>query len=50
MKIIYLAAGCFWGVEAFYKKINGIIETEVGYANGNGKPITYDEVVTGTTG
>lgn len=31
---IYLAAGCFWGTEAFFKKIDGIEDVEVGYANG----------------
>lgn len=33
-KDIYLAGGCFWGVEAYYQRVTGIIETEVGYANG----------------
>lgn len=50
MKTIYLAAGCFWGVEAFFKRIDGVMSTEVGYANGNGKAVTYDDVVTGQTG
>ena len=31
---IYLAGGCFWGLEHYLAKINGVIETEVGYANG----------------
>ncbi len=41
---IYLAGGCFWGVEAFFKKLPGIIDTEVGYANGNTKNPTYEDV------
>lgn len=39
---IYLAGGCFWGVEAYYKKINGIVATQVGYANGNGDETNYE--------
>ena len=31
---IYLAGGCFWGVQAYMKKLPGVIETETGYANG----------------
>ncbi len=34
MKTIYLAGGCFWGVEHFFSLAKGIINTEVGYANG----------------
>lgn len=47
---IYLAGGCFWGEEAFMKKLPGIYDTEVGYANGTTKKPTYTEVCTGTTG
>lgn len=43
-KIIYIAGGCFWGVEAYYKKLKGIISTKVGYANGITKKPTYSEV------
>ena len=55
-KEIYLAGGCFWGVEKFFAKIEGITATEVGYANGNPQTLkdpqnpTYEEVYTGTTG
>ena len=34
-KVIYIAGGCFWGVEMYYKKLKGVINTEVGYANGD---------------
>ena len=44
MKTIYLAGGCFWGVEAYYKKIKGVTDTQVGYANGNYPNPTYQEV------
>lgn len=44
MKTIYLAGGCFWGVEAYYKKLKGVTDTQVGYANGNYPNPTYQEV------
>lgn len=34
MKTIYLAGGCFWGLQKFLDQFDGIVETEVGYANG----------------
>lgn len=50
MKTIVVAGGCFWGVEAYMLKINGIVETKVGYANGTKKYPTYKEVCLGNTG
>lgn len=50
MKEIYFAGGCFWGTEHYLKQINGVISTEVGYANGNTDSPTYEEVYTDTTG
>ncbi len=50
MKEIVLAAGCFWGVEAYFSKIKGVVKTEVGYANGNTENPTYDEVCHMNTG
>jgi peptide-methionine (S)-S-oxide reductase len=50
MKIIVVAGGCFWGVEAYMSKINGIVETKVGYANGTKKDPTYEEVCLRNTG
>lgn len=49
MKIIYLAGGCFWGTEAYFKIIKGVVETSVGYANGLTKNPTYKSVCKGDT-
>ena len=44
MKEIYLAGGCFWGMQKFIDQFNGIIETEVGYANGPDNAPDYEAV------
>ena len=49
-KVIYLAGGCFWGVEAFISRLKGVNQTEVGYANGRDLAPTYEKVCTGKTG
>lgn len=45
-----LAAGCFWGVEEFYRKMDGVISTETGYIGGSSKNPKYDDVSAGKTG
>jgi peptide-methionine (S)-S-oxide reductase len=44
------AAGCFWGVEEEYRKLNGVIATAVGYTAGHTTNPTYREVCNKTTG
>lgn len=50
MKEIYFAGGCFWGTQHYFKQIDGVVETTVGYANGHTSAPTYEEVYTDTTG
>lgn len=45
---IYLAGGCFWGVQKFLDQFDGIIETEVGYANGATSYPSYEDVCHGS--
>ncbi len=50
MKEIHLAGGCFWGAEHYFKSIEGVRKTEVGFANGHLDSPTYEQVYTDTTG
>ena len=50
MKEIYLAGGCFWGTEHYFKQVRGVISTTAGYANGNTENPTYEQVYTDSTG
>jgi len=47
MKKIYVAGGCFWGVEAYFKQLKGIINTSVGYIDGNISNPSYEMVCDG---
>ena len=44
MREIYLAGGCFWGVQRFIDQFDGVLETEAGYANGPDAAPSYQEV------
>lgn len=50
MKTIYLAGGCYWGVEKYMQNIPGVVETEVGFANGDTENPTYQQVRYENTG
>ena len=43
MKTIYVAGGCFWGLEKYIGLVNGVVDTEVGYANGAKASATYGD-------
>lgn len=43
-------AGCFWGVEDAFRKLEGIVETQVGYAGGDFDHPSYQDVCSGVTG
>ena len=47
---IYLAGGCFWGLEAYMKRLPGVCDTDVGYANGTTENPSYEEVCRNNTG
>ncbi|MBQ3436953.1 MAG: peptide-methionine (S)-S-oxide reductase MsrA [Fusobacterium sp.] len=48
IKEIYLGGGCFWGTEAFFKKVHGVVDVESGYANGETLNPTYQDVCNGS--
>ena len=50
MRTIYLAGGCYWGVEKYCANIAGVVETEVGFANGHVDAPAYVQVKKGDTG
>jgi peptide methionine sulfoxide reductase msrA/msrB len=48
MKTIYLAGGCFWGMQKFFDQFDGVAFTEVGYANGPDSAPGYKDVCAGS--
>jgi peptide-methionine (S)-S-oxide reductase len=44
------AGGCFWGTQAVFERVKGVVATTVGYAGGTAATATYDQVTTETTG
>ena len=50
LKTIYLAGGCFWGVQKYIDQFDGVIETTVGYANGKTRNPSYEQVCWENTG
>jgi methionine-S-sulfoxide reductase len=49
-KMIYLAGGCFWGTEKYLGNLKGVIDTEVGFANGKTEKPSYEQVCRNNTG
>ena len=50
METIYLAGGCYWGLEELIRNIPGVEETQVGFSGGHIKNVTYKEVSSGESG
>jgi peptide-methionine (S)-S-oxide reductase len=44
------AGGCFWGAQAVFQRLKGVVDTTAGYAGGSAATATYDQVTTETTG
>ncbi len=50
LRDIYLAGGCFWGVDAYMSRVYGVAEVVAGYANGRTENPTYEDVIYRNTG
>jgi peptide-methionine (S)-S-oxide reductase len=49
-QIAVFAGGCFWGTQAVFERVKGVLDTTVGYSGGSASTATYDQVTTETTG
>src|SRR5271163_4574705 len=47
---VVFAGGCFWGTQAVFERVKGVVATTAGYAGGSAATATYDQVTTETTG
>lgn len=50
MQKAVFAGGCFWGTQAVFERVKGVVQTTAGYAGGSASTATYDQVTTETTG
>jgi len=50
MEKVTFGAGCFWGIEATFRKVDGVVSTAVGYSGGSFQNPTYEDVCTDRTG
>lgn len=50
LKTATFGAGCFWGVERAFRRLDGVVDAAVGYAGGHTEEPTYQQVCSGTTG
>ncbi len=49
-EIATFGAGCFWGIEAAFRRVPGVLDAAVGYTGGRTEKPTYQDVCTDTTG
>ena len=50
MEKALIGGGCFWGIEEYFRQLNGVVNTKVGYSGGNFDNPSYEDVCTGKTG